>query len=156
MIRQQRSLMPTVPSSGTCKFYSARCTGHSCIWGRTAFPLIPARPVTDGKAQGLGFEYTVCNFVGPPGGKDHTLHIYVMLSRFTTLAGVSVLRNFDSKDIKGKLPGERCSMSWRDWSRRQRVLWPDFLVVICVVYYIYRWVPFSRLAEYPRHKRPAV
>lgn len=98
-------VLPIAPHTGTCKYYfDAMKTPF--VWERTAFPLIPARPVTDYKAQGLGFQYTVCDFVRPPGGKDHTLHVYVMLSRCTTLAGVSVLRNFDSKDIKGRLPIE--------------------------------------------------
>ena len=96
-------VVPISRMSVTCKHKSKQMS-TPFVWERVGFPLVAARCSTDYKAQGLGFNYVVVDLVKPPGGRNHVLHVYVMLSRCKTWDGLHILRNFSDDDIMGCLP----------------------------------------------------
>jgi hypothetical protein len=63
-----------------------------------AVPLIIKRKALD------FFNYVVVDLMKPPGGRNHVLHVYVMLSRCKTWDGLHILRNFSDDDVMGCLP----------------------------------------------------
>lgn len=75
-------------------------------YGRTAFPLIPTRCITDFKSQGSSFSSVVVDLTYPTDAprKDYALAVYVMLSRVRTLEGLRILRLFDRQKIQAPFP----------------------------------------------------
>ena len=96
-------VVPISRMSVTCKHKSKQMS-TPFVWERVGFPLVAARCSTDYKAQGLGFNNVVVDLVKPPGGRNHVLHVYVMLSRCKTWDGLHILRNFSDDDVMGCLP----------------------------------------------------
>ena len=109
-------VVPIARMSVTCK-HKSKHMSTPFVWERRGFPLVAARCSTDYKAQGLGFDNVVVDLVKPPGGRNHVLHVYVMLSRCRTWDGLHILRNFSDDDVMGCLP----STMLEEYNRLQRL-----------------------------------
>ena len=109
-------VVPISRMSVTCK-HKSKHMSTPFVWERCGFPLVAARCSTDYKAQGLGFDYVVVDLVRPPGGRNHVLHVYVMLSRCRTWEGLHILRNFSDDEVMGCLPASMLD----EYNRLQRL-----------------------------------
>ena len=73
---------------------------HKYNWNRLQFPLGPAVAFTGYKVQGRTLPSGVMDLCPPPGQGSIAQDTYVFLSRFRTMADISLVRNFDKKCLE--------------------------------------------------------
>ena len=89
-------VIPVEPVTASFQISQTGCDGNpgKITIKRYQLPLIWGWVITDYKSQGATFQKVVDDFAKPPG-RSQPAQAYVALSRVKSLAGLSILREFE-------------------------------------------------------------